>query len=407
MSESIRVAYLTNLYPHVRHTFIRREIVALEKQGVEVFRFSIRDSGHDCVDPGDIAEKPKTESLLKGKGPLLSSMIKMAVTRPLKFIQALRTTLRLGSNARAQVKHLAYLAEACRLVFRLEELQIKHLHVHFATNPAAVAMLNRILSGIEYSITIHGPEEWDRPENLSLSEKYANAAFIVAVTDFGRAQVYRWTPLDSWSKTHVVRCGLDERFLDAAIQPIFETKQLVLVAGLTEQKAHLLVVEALHLVHQKGLDFQMIFVGDGHLRKLIQKRIDDLGLASKIHILGWQSNDQVREHLIQSRAMIMPSLAENLPVAMMEALVMARPVVGTYIAGVPELLVDGQTGWIVPAGNIERTAEAIESVLNTPVERLNEMGQFGSKRVRIMHNAMVEAGKMKSLFESQLAKSRV
>jgi glycosyltransferase involved in cell wall biosynthesis len=80
---------------------------------------------------------------------------------------------------------------------------------------------------------------------------------------------------------------------------------------------------------------------------------------------GWQSNAEVRQHLRTARALIMPSFAENLPVAMMEAFALGRPVVGTYIAGVPELVESGVNGWLIPAGNVDATAEAILQVLRS------------------------------------------
>src|SRR4051812_42790010 len=127
----MRIAYLTNQYPHVRHTFIRREIVALEGHGVDVVRFSIRDSGKEVVDPADQAEYTRTRSLLAvGKGTLLKSLLAHAFGRPVRFMRALRCTIRLGRHSdRGVVRHLAYLAEACLLRNWLSQVGATHLHV--------------------------------------------------------------------------------------------------------------------------------------------------------------------------------------------------------------------------------------------------------------------------------------
>ncbi len=401
----MKIAYLTNQYPHVRHTFIRREIVALEALGVDVIRFSLRDSGHDAVDPADIAERGKTKALLaEGKLRILLICLATLLTRPIRWLRALTEATRFGRRApRSLLKHWAYFAEACLLRKRLQQREAEHLHVHFATNPAVVALLCETLGGPKFSITIHGPEEWDRPEALSLRDKYERAAFVVAVSDFGRCQVYRWSAVSHWPKVHVVRCGVDEAYLSIVPAPVPSTRQLVLVAGLTEQKGHLMLVQALGLVDKAGHDFEMLFVGDGHLRPTIAQAIADNGLEKKVRILGWQSNAQVREHLQASRALIMPSFAENLPVAMMEALAMGRPVLGTYIAGVPELVENGVTGWLVPAGNIELTARAIIRVLTTPVGELSTLGRTGANRVKEMHDASKEAAKLKALFQNAVS----
>jgi glycosyltransferase involved in cell wall biosynthesis len=398
----MKIAYLTNQYPHVRHTFIRREIVALESLGVTIHRYSVRPSGQDAVDPADIAERDKTQALLAvGKVSLLGAMLGTFFTRPLRFFAALRTAWRLGKRSdRGRLRHLIYLAEACLLRKWLAKEQIEHVHVHFATNPAAVALLCQKLGGPRYSITVHGPEEWDRPEALSLKEKYEQAQFVVAVTDYGRCQVYRWIDKQYWSRVHVVHCGVDEGFLQLEPTPVPDTNQLVLVAGLVEQKGHLLLLPALQRVKQQGYSFRMIFVGDGPLRTTLENEVTRLGLQDSVVFAGWRSNAEVREYLKQSRALVMPSFAENLPVAMMEALAMGRPVLGTYIAGVPELVEAGQNGWLVPAGNAESTAQAIIQILQTPTDRLTQMGNAGVQKVRQNHNARTEAVKMKQLFEA-------
>src|SRR4051812_37716202 len=158
----MKIAYLTNQYPHVRHTFIRREIVALEGHGVEVVRFSVRDSGSEAIDPADKQEYAKTRSLLAaGKSALLLALVSHALTRPIRFLRALRLTIRFGRRSdRGVLRHLVYLAEAGLLRKWLDRERVDHLHVHFATNPAAVARFCQLLGGPTYSITVHGPEEW-------------------------------------------------------------------------------------------------------------------------------------------------------------------------------------------------------------------------------------------------------
>lgn len=403
----MRIAYLTNQYPHVRHTFIRREIVALAGHGVEVIRFSVRDSGRNAVDPADRAEYEKTRALLAaGPGALIAALSRQAVTRPVRFLRALRRAVRFGRRSdRGVVRHLVYLAEACLLREWLAAAAVDHLHVHFATNPAAVALFCQQLGGPAYSITVHGPEEWDRPEALSLTEKYEAAAFVVAVTDFGRCQVYRWTALADWPRVHVVRCGVDEAFLHADPEPVPDTNRLVLVAGLVEQKGHLLLIQALARVRDAGADFHITFVGDGHLRPVLEAEVKRLELADRVTFAGWQSNAEVRQHLRASRALVMPSFAENLPVAMMEALAAGRPVLGTYIAGVPELVETGVNGWLVPAGNVAATAEAVRTILRTPPDELTRMGRAGAERVRARHDATKEAGRLRELFAAVSGRS--
>jgi colanic acid/amylovoran biosynthesis glycosyltransferase len=396
----MKIAYLVNQYPHVRHTFIRREIAALEALGVAVVRFSLRDTAGDAIDPADVAEHKKTHALLaEGKLRLLGALLGTLFTRPLAWFRGFRKALRTARNAHAgKLRHFAYFAEACLLRKRLAQAGAKHLHVHFATNGAIVGMLCRAVGGPTYSITVHGPEEWDRPEALSLRDTYGSAAFVVAVSDYGRCQVYRWSALAEWPKVHVVHCGVDEGFLDAEPTPVPDTRQLVLVAGMTEQKGHLLLVQALAKVRDAGRDFAMTFIGDGPLRPKIEAEVARWKLGDRVHLAGWQTNAQVREHLRAARALVMPSFAENLPVAMMEALALGRPVLGTYIAGVPELVENGVNGWVIPAGNVDAIADAVSRILDTPADELTRLGRAGAERVRERHDARKEARKLQAFF---------
>jgi colanic acid/amylovoran biosynthesis glycosyltransferase len=104
--------------------------------------------------------------------------------------------------------------------------------------------------------------------------------------------------------------------------------------------------------------------------------------------------------LRSARALVMPSFAENLPVAMMEALAMGRPVLGTYVAGVPELIEHSVNGWLVPAGNVAATASAIRAILATPAAELTRMGRTGARVVAARHDAAREAAKLAELFQT-------
>ncbi|MBC7605085.1 MAG: colanic acid biosynthesis glycosyltransferase WcaL, partial [Ramlibacter sp.] len=209
-----RVAYLINQYPKVSHSFIRREILALERQGVSVLRLAVRGWADAVPDPVDAAERTRTRYLLEhGLVPLLGSAARIALTRPGRIFSGMRLALTMWRRSdRTLLYHLAYLVEACALVEWLAAERIGHLHAHFGTNPAEVAMLARVLGGPPYSFTVHGPEEFDKPEGLGLSEKGQRAAFVVAISSFGRSQLYRWLPQAHWHKVQVVHCGLERSF---------------------------------------------------------------------------------------------------------------------------------------------------------------------------------------------------
>lgn len=396
----MKIAYLVNLYPKVSHSFIRREILAVEATGIEVLRFSIRSIEDELVDEADKQELAKTRFIIKvGAIGLFVSVIWAILTRPFRFLSALKLAVTVGQKSeRGILYHLIYLAEACVLLRWLLESNVEHIHVHFGTNSTTVAMLCGELGRLTYSFTVHGPEEFDKPQAINLTEKINRASFVVAISSFGKSQLYRWCDYKQWSKIKVVRCGVDHLFLEQSPVAIRDEPLLVCVGRLSEQKGHLLLVEAASQLAAQGIRFKLVFVGDGGIRPQIETIISQLHLEDYIEITGWATNAEVREQILAAQALVLPSFAEGLPVVLMEALALRRPALTTYIAGIPELVEPNKSGWLVPAGSIEALTEAMKTVLETPREQLEHMGKYGAERVYNQHNITTEANKLAELF---------
>ncbi len=399
---SKKVGYFTNMYPMASLTFIRREISALEELGVHVQRYAIRSWDTPLVDPDDLAEATRTRRILDvGKFGLLGAMALTFLTGPWRFTRVLIQTWKLGRlSARGFLYHLAYLAEACVLRKWLAQDAIEHLHVHFATNSATVALLCRFLGGPAYSLTVHGPEEFVEPERLALGLKVKHAAFVVAISSFCRSQIWRWADFQDWEKVNVVHCGVDPSFLSGAPSPPPAEPRLVNIGRLSEQKGQLLLVEAAARLRDQGRSFVLVIIGGGPLLSVLTERIRILDLDSHVKMVGWKTGEQVRQEILASRALVLPSFAEGLPVVIMESLALHRPVVSTYIAGIPELIRPGETGWLVPAGDVQALADAIAQVLDAPSSQLEQMGRIGAERVELDHNIRTEARKLLALIES-------
>jgi colanic acid/amylovoran biosynthesis glycosyltransferase len=396
-----RVAYLVNQYPQPSHSFIRREIRALEEQGYDVERFTVRTYDGKLVDEQDRAERNRTTSLLDvGPVRIAAAMVKEFCRGPRTFLRTLKLADRLGRRSdRGRVRNLVYFAEACVLRRMLAERGIEHVHAHFGTNSTSVAMLCRELGGPRYSFTVHGPEEFDKPEFLHLGEKIERSAFVVAISEYGRSQLYRQCSYEHWQKIEVVRCGVDAQFHDVEPTPPSAEPHLVCIARLHEQKGLPMLVDAAARLKAEGLDFQIDVIGDGPLRGELEAKIAALGLEQQVRLIGWKSGAEVREALVRSRAMVLPSFAEGLPVVIMEALALHRPVVTTYVAGIPELVEDGIDGWLVPAGAIDPLVRAMREALQASVEELALMGAEGARRVAERHRATTEATRLADLFE--------
>jgi len=401
----MNIAYLVNQYPKISHSFIRREILALERQGYKVQRLAVRGWKDELRDEDDVRERGLTRYVLQdGALAMALDVLRMAVKHPSRFAKALGLACRIGLRAdRPLPLHLIYLAEACRIVPWMAAHGARHLHAHFGTNSTEVAMLANMLGGPAYSFTVHGPEEFDKPELLWLGEKIRRSAFVVAVSSFGRSQLFRWAAYADWAKVQVVHCGIDQSFHAVAARPSPAAPRLVCVGRLCEQKGQMLLVRAVQAVVAKGIPIHLVLAGDGEMRPEIEALIAANNLGSHISITGWINGDQVREEMLAARAMVLPSFAEGLPVVVMEAMALRRPVLTTYIAGIPELVRQGETGWLFPAGDVDALAAALEACLAASPAELEAMGAAGHGRVLARHAVDTEAAKLAQLIRQSTA----
>lgn len=389
----MRLAYLCNVYPAVSHSFVRREIEGVEAAGHDVCRFSMRPSQAGLKDDADLREAAATTSVLEqGAFKLILAALALFFSRPRRTLSAVAAAFRLsGPGLRRRLRHIAYWLEAAWLVRRLLRLKVQHLHAHFGTNPAAVATIAHAWGGPPFSFTVHGPDEFDAPLELGLPEKIGAAKFVVAITSYCRSQLMRWSSPDQWSKIELVRCGLDEQMLAIPPEPVSQSStRFACIARLSAQKGLPLLISACERLRDDGEIFSLTVVGGGELRETLESEIRERGLEDVVTLAGVCDTAEMHGIVRGARAFVLPSFAEGLPMTIMEAFALGRPVVTTAIAGIPEL-VDEQCGWVVPAGSIERLVEAMKAALHAPAEALSLMGAEGRSRVLRLHTAAITA----------------
>jgi colanic acid/amylovoran biosynthesis glycosyltransferase len=398
----LKLAYFVNQYPKVSHSFIRREILALERQGFEVLRLALWGWNDPLPDPADQRERDQTRYVLRhGALGLILPLLAAFVRSPTRFLRGLQLAIRMASASdsdRPLPYHLAYFAEACRIVPWLKAYGAAHLHAHFGSNSAEVAMLAEVLGGPPFSFTVHGPGEFMQP--VGLEEKIHRSSFVVAISSYGRSQLYLRARHADWPKVKVVHCGLERSFYDSSTVPVAATPRLVCVGRLCQEKGQLLLVEAAARLAARDIPFELILAGDGPMRPAIEASIRSHNLSGRVRITGWLSSMQVREEILASRALVLPSFAEGLPVVLMEAMALRRPVLTTYVAGIPELVRDGESGWLFPAGSVEHLARAMEDCLSRKPEDLQGMGEAAHRQVIAQHSIDAEVAKLAQLFNA-------
>ena len=396
----MRIAYFTSWYPYVSHTFIRREICALEMLGATVTRYAL-SAPLDLVDPADRIEQQKTRYLLSaGFVEFLRSFVVTLLKQPLGVLKVIFLAAKIGWHSdRGILRHAAYVLEAIILAAWCRRDNVQHLHAHFGTNPAVVAMLASQISGIPFSFTAHGSDEFERAPLLSLDEKLKRAAFVVCVSSFGRSQYMRWSSPDQWHKIEIVHCGVDNSYLEGPVPALPRAPRFVCVGRFSSVKAHLILVRAVSLLQQMGTNCEVVLVGDGPMRGLVEAAVQDAQLERQITFVGWASGERVKSEILSARALVLPSFSENMPVVIMEAMALGRPVISTYIAGIPELIRPGETGWLVPASDHAALAEAMREASAASITDLERMGTAGRLHVAECHDTVKEATKLRRLFE--------
>ncbi len=395
----MNIGYLMNTYPITSTTFIRREMEALETMGLDIKRYAVRHWGDKLVDPLDVADQARTHYLLTGNlVQLLLSFFIVLFTNPIGFFKGLGIWFQVFSNyGHFSIKHFAYFLQATYFYRLTKQDQLDHVHVHFSTNATTVAMIAKVMGGANYSFTAHGPDEFVDPTSASMYLKVKHAAFISAISNYCRVQLVRFSSYEFWDKIHIIHCGIHVN----EFQPDFsfdeENQSLICVGRLCPQKAQLLFPPAIAKLKQAFPKLHVHFIGDGESRQALEAAIQAYDVGDMVTLHGWKANTEVREMVKENRALLLPSFAEGLPVVIMEALALGRPVISTYIAGIPEL-VDKGCGWMIPAGSIDHIAEAMRECLMTPVEELSKKGQEGRKRVEQEHNLETIAPKLYNAF---------
>lgn len=400
--DTLSIAYLTGVYPLASHTFIQREIASLRRLGSNIVITSIRQpEAKEII--GQEEEEAQAEVfyvLAAAKNPLrlLGDHVTLFLASPIRWLKALRLALRTHRpGLKGFIWQFFYFAEAGILARYLQKQNVTHLHNHFADSSATVSMLTSALTDIPYSFTLHGPTELFAPESWHMAEKVAQAKLVVCISHFARSQVMLFSDPEHWHKLKIVHCGVQPARYAATPAPSETGLKLLFVGRLDPVKGLRVLLEAFEAARAKTPDITLSIIGDGEDRPFVETQAQRIG---GIEVLGYRSQDYVAERLAQSDVLVLPSFAEGVPVALMEAMVSTRPVIATRVGGVQELVEDGVSGHVVAPGDVTALSEAIGNLAIDPNQR-RHMGQAGRAKVLAEFDIDQEAIWLKTLLEGQ------
>jgi colanic acid/amylovoran biosynthesis glycosyltransferase len=376
----MKLAYVVSRFPNATETFILRELVALDETGeVEVELLSmfppIEPFTHPRAEPWvERLRRPGVLESLSGLGYWL-------VRRPLRILGSVGVVIRAcWRSPSTLIRSLVALPVAAAHARNVSRLGIEHVHAHFATYPTLVAWLCRRVTGTPYSFTAHAHDIF--VDQSMLEEKVADARFVVAISRFNRRFLSEYGG-DRETPVHVVHCGIDpgEYEYRPRSVPSGGPVSALCVGTLRERKGHAVLLTALSEGDADLARVELDLVGDGPLREPLKRLASDLEIADRVRFHGSLPEPQVREWLDRADLFALGSAVasdgqmEGIPLVLMEALASGLPVVATRLSGIPELITDGETGFLATPGDPTSLARALRRALADSGELDHERGR--------------------------------
>jgi colanic acid/amylovoran biosynthesis glycosyltransferase len=406
MTHTGTVGYIVHSFPRVSLTFILREILALEKRGLEIVVFSLsRPDENTIVHPefqqmkAPIIYVPKWRRSPKNIG---RSFVNIA-----RFVNSPRRLWRVLSYLlQNRHKKLWYdFLNALWLATQLPALGVTHLHAHAATSEAAVAMFAAMLTGRTFSFTAHASDIF--PVQEYLHKKLDEAKFVVAISEYNRNYLtsYYGHPAIA-EKIYVVHCGiaLDTLATKGRHQQSDAGRfRLITVGRLVEQKGHHILVDALAKLRNRGFDFQWIVVGEGPRRLILEQQIESKQLQSFVEFTGAQPTTAVTDLLLTADIFILPcirtskNMMDGIPVSLMEAMALGIPAVSTAISGIPELIEDQVSGYLVAPDDSDQLAGILVQLMSSP-EMLDQVRLPARTRIEQQFSMTTTSAALVDLF---------
>ena len=378
----MRLGYLYSRYPVISQTFCDAEMLALERRGIELVIGSVypplTSLRHEYIARlrAPIHYAPPQEIL-----KILERDAKIGHKWPRDVVEQHDSEYGPGVKAEQRARNALYFAEL------FARSGVDHVHVHFANRAAHTAVFLKEISGIPFSVTAHGQDFMkDLGSDDLLREICAAAEFLAAETDYSRDLLRQRCP-NSVSKIHKVYNGIDlERFPAPRFCNDNGIPRIVSVGRLVSFKGFADLIDACAAIARRQIDFVCDIIGDGPLRETLQAKIEQLDLSSRVKLLGSLSQDAVLEKLQAADIFALASTTDArgatdvFPTVILEAMASTRPVVSTRLAGIPELVVNGQTGMLVPPGDSAALGHALEPLLRDPDLR-SRFGDAGRARI--------------------------
>jgi glycosyltransferase involved in cell wall biosynthesis len=390
MSRRAGFAYLLKKFPVFAQTFIAREVEGIERHGRHPALYALKTAAPS--DQEGFAELRERVRLVPSGAALTIDILRAGFSGKLPA-SAFFFGAWVGRERRRR--------EAFWLGPRLRAAGIGHVHVHFVGPAARTAWWLRRYFGISYSITAHANDFLSGDDsNPGIGRVLGDADFVVAVSDYSRDLLAARFP-----GARVVRVYNGMRFDNALPAEPAAPPRLVAVGRLVEKKGYPVLIEACALLKHRGIGYRCEIIGEGPLESDLRNRIASLGLGDQVQLAGPRTQPEIRRSLATASVFVLPCVVEKsggmdvLPTVITEAMAAGLPVVSTRLAGIPEMVVEGKTGFLLPPGDAVALAEALQSLLAHPAQA-RAMGAEGRRHAGSIFAESVTIPQLLALLDS-------
>ena len=408
MGDAIRMMYLIGQYPAINHGYLLAEIRHLRRLGFDVVVTSVKmpDRPPERLSSEERAEAAITYYLRSVSWYWMIGAVGSEILRaPLRCLQGLTYSLRLTGCSMSRIMyHLAYFVEAVLVGREMRRLGIRHVHASFSVT---VALITTRIFPVTMSFGVYGYGELHDPGKSRLTDRISAALFVRSISRNARGQLMLSCDQSQWSKLYYVPLGVDPAEFPPRPQPSKGgALRLLCVGRLAPEKGQIFLLHAMAELKAPARALHLHLVGDGPDRLRLEREAARLGVAANITFEGAVDADRLAELYANSDVFVLPSLAEGIPIAAMEAMAKEIPCVAPRIAGLPELIGDGVDGMLFHVADIEDLVRVIRILIDS-AELRTEIGQRARLRVERDYNMERNTENFAHVLRQKLAETAI
>jgi colanic acid/amylovoran biosynthesis glycosyltransferase len=383
MADPIRLLYLIGQFPAINHNYLLAEVRILRKLGLEVRTASVSAPDRPLEKLSAVEREEAARTYYVKSVPLSKIAFFTAVEfllHPVRCLRGLFFAMGLSRGSPSDIAHhLAYFGEAILVGRYMRECDIPHVHASFS---ATVALIVARIFPVTMSFGVYGFGELHNPSETHLAERVRGALFVRSISRHGRGQLMLSCDRTEWAKLIYAPLGIDvAEFSPPSAPPVRSTPQILCVGRLAPEKGQLFLLQALAVLDAAGLPMHLKLVGDGPDREFLERRATEMGIASNVEFAGWVDQAQLMAVYALTDLFVLPSLAEGIPMVLMEAMAMQIACVAPRITGIPELIEDGVDGMLYAVADVDDLTNKIRALMESAEVR-HKIGK--QARVRVL-----------------------